>query len=273
MSGAHRAEDRTDARARRSVGPAVPVAPAVATGPAGASVIAEGLALEAEEGPVFGPLSFLLGPVGMTVLGGRGGSGRTALSLVIAGRMAPSTGTVTVLGETDRRVFRRHVALAGVDPLDEMPRSVRVVDILTENKAWGSPWYRRVRRADADDLADLCGGVYGTRDLPPLDAWVSDLPVLDRLLLRICLALRPAHGGEIRMLVMDDVEQVREEHDREILLGILGRLAGRMPVILNASNPLPASAPPHTVVALDTYGTHIRPAHDGAPTTPATTSA
>lgn len=229
-----------------------------------AAVIAEAVEVDADEGLVFGPLSFSLGPVGMTVLGGTGGSGRTALSLVLSGRMVPSAGTVEVLGVTDTGKIRRCVALAGVDPLDELPRSVRVYDILTENMAWSRPWYRPVRRARQEDLVEVCGAVYGTRDLPQLDAWISDLSPLDRLLLRICLALRPVHGGEIRMLVMDDFEQIREERDREILLGILGRLSRVMPVVLNSVNPLPPHAPTHQVVVLDTYGTHIRPAHDGA---------
>lgn len=229
-----------------------------------ASVIAEAIEVTAEEGLVFGPLTFTLGPVGMTVLAGSGRSGRTALSLVLSGRMKPTSGSVEVLGLSDRRQIWRHVALAGVDPLDEMPRSVRVYDILTENIAWSKPWYIPVRRAGVDELREIAGLVYGSRDLPPLDAWVSDLSSLDRLLLRISLALRPAHGGQIRMLVMDNLEQIYEERDQDILLAILGRLAETMPVILNSVNPLPPSAPPHQVVALDTYGTHIRPAHEGA---------
>lgn len=233
------------------------------------AVVAEAIEVDAEEGLVFGPLSFTLGPVGLTVLGGSGGSGRTALSLVLSGRMKPTVGHIEVLGFTDRKSIWHHVALAGVDPLDEMPRSVRVHDILTENKAWSRSWFMPVRAATEEDLRDVCGEVYGARDLPPLDAWVSDLSALDRLLLRICLALRPAHGGDIRMLVMDDFEQIREARDREIMVGILGRLARRMPVILNSVNPLPASAPPHEVIALDTYGTHIRPVNDGAPAFPA----
>ncbi|WP_297005719.1 ABC transporter ATP-binding protein, partial [uncultured Corynebacterium sp.] len=233
------------------------------------SVIAEAIEVDAEEGLVFGPLTFTLDPVGLTVLGGSGGSGRTALSLVLSGRMKPSSGQIEVLGYTDRRSIRHRVALAGVDQLDEMPRSVRVRDIITENKAWSRSWYLPVRRATVDDLTDLCGEVFGSRDLPPLEAWVSDLSTLDRLLLRIALSLRPAHHGEIRMLVMDDFEQVREARDREVLLGVLGRFAERMPVVLNSVNPLPFPAPPHQVVALDTYGTHIRPTHDGGPAVPA----
>lgn len=236
------------------------------------SVIAEGIEVTAEEGPVFGPLSFTLAPVGLTVLGGSGGSGRTALSLVLSGRMKPTAGRLEVLGHTDRKSIWNHVALAGVDQLDEMPRSVRVRDIITENKSWSRTWFRPVRKATEDDVRDLCSEVYGSRDLPPLDAWVSDLSTLDRLLLRICLALRPSHHGEIRMLVMDDFEQVREARDRDILLGILGRFAERMPVVLNSVNPLPESAPPHQVVVLDTYGTHIRPTHDGGPGTAPSTS-
>lgn len=233
------------------------------------SVTATELELTAEEGSVFGPVSFTLGATGLTAITGPGESGRTALSLVISGRMKPTGGTVEVLGMTAPAQIRRHVALAGVDQLDELPRSVRVRDILTENKAWSRPWYRPTSRATQDELVAVCAPVFGDRDLPPLDAWISDLTSLDRLLLRISLSLRPSHPGrsaggrDIRMLVMDDLEQVREHHDRAVLVHLLARMAGNMPVIVNTVNPLPPDAPAHTVVQLGEDPSHLQPVHSG----------
>ena len=56
------------------------------------AVTAVNLALRGTEGPVFGPLTFTAPASGLTVLSGRGGSGRTALALTLAGRMASTTG-------------------------------------------------------------------------------------------------------------------------------------------------------------------------------------
>lgn len=95
----------------------------------------------------------------------------------------------------DRKSIWHHVALAGVEQLDEMPRSVRVRDIVTESKSWSRTWFRPVPKATEDDVRDVCGEIYGARDLPPLDAGVSGLSTPDRLLLRISLALRPSHHG------------------------------------------------------------------------------
>ena len=56
------------------------------------AVTAVNLALRGTEGPVYGPLTFTAPASGLTVLSGRGGSGRTALALTLAGRMASTTG-------------------------------------------------------------------------------------------------------------------------------------------------------------------------------------
>ena len=50
------------------------------------AVIADDIALSAAEGRVFGHLSFTVPGSGLTVLSGRGGSGRTSLALSISGR-------------------------------------------------------------------------------------------------------------------------------------------------------------------------------------------
>ena len=91
-----------------------------------------------------------------------------------------------------------------------------------------------------------------TRDLPPLDSYVSQLPSLDKLLLRVALALKPAHGHEIDMLIMDDLEQVHSFTDREFLLHTLDRLAERMTVVVNSVNPIDDCVQPRAVIELNT---------------------
>ena len=83
--------------------------------------------------------------------------------------------------------------------------------------------------------------MFGQRDLPPLNSYVSQISALDRILIRIALALHPASHQPIRMLVMDDLEQVRELDDRLQLVQILTELSQVIPVIVMAVNPLPPS--------------------------------
>lgn len=214
-----------------------------------AALMAQGISLSAEEGHVFGPLDITLGDTGLTVVSGPGGSGRTSLALVLSGRMKPSEGTVTVLGSTDITTIRRSVAVAGVDKLDGIHRSVTVRNALTEHQAWTSKWYKFNRKADRARQEDICAGIYGGRELPDLDSYISDLSGLDELLLRLCLALRPPHGGTVGMLVVDDLEQVREQSDRAVLLSTLSTLAETMPVVVFAANPLPDGAPRHRAMS------------------------
>ena len=200
------------------------------------AVTAVNLALRGTEGPVYGPLTFTAPASGLTVLSGRGGSGRTALALTLAGRMASTTGEVTVLGKTKRSKIRQMVAVAGVEQIDALDRDVTIRTALSEHLNWTVP-----RRASQEYYEHLCGRVFGQRDLPPLNSYVSQISALDRILIRIALALHPASHQPIRMLVMDDLEQVRELDDRLQLVQILTELSQVIPVIVMAVNPLPPS--------------------------------
>ena len=229
------------------------------------AVIARGISVRGEEGPVYGPLDVEIPGTGLTVLSGRGGGGRTALALTISGRMKPRTGTLEVLGETKPSVIRKRVAIAGVDDIDLLDRDVRIHVILSEHRAWSTPWIMWAPRADQDYYESVCRPVFGERDLPPLDAYVSQISGLDRLLIRIALALRPANGAEIGMLVMDDLEQVHEFDDRLILVTVLSRLAEDIPVVVNAVNRLPDDfLPDYTLIELFTDASHLQPSHAGS---------
>ena len=220
------------------------------------AVTAEGIALSAAEGRVFGSLSFTVPGRGLTVLCGRGGSGRTSLALSLSGRMKLDAGSLTVLGERHPRKINKMVAVAGVEAIDGLDGDVRLKTILTEHKAWSRPWIWWTKPADQDYYESVCGEVFGDLPRPPLGAYVAELNSLDNILIRISLALAPAHSQEIRMLVMDDLEQVREYDLRLALIGVLSRLAERMPVVVNTVNPLPDSlVPEHTLIELCTTDT------------------
>ncbi|WP_448852651.1 hypothetical protein [Corynebacterium sp. 335C] len=227
-------------------------------------IVAESLEVHGSEGPVYGPIDVAVPATGLTVLSGRGGSGRTALALTFAGRMKPTGGRLRVLGMEKRRDIRRHVAIAGVDQLDELERNLTVRATLREYRYWTRTPLWFPPKVDEDYLEEIAGPIYGDRDLPPLDAFVSQLPSLDRHLLRIALALRPAHGTEQEMLIVDDLEQVHELEERLWLLSRLKELAEEIPVVVNAVNPLPESlVPAHRQMRIDADAGHIHPADGG----------
>lgn len=228
------------------------------------AVVATDIVLKGEEGVVFGPLNFTIPGRGLTVLTGRGGSGRTALALVLSGRMKLSSGTLEVQGETNRSTINKQVAIAGVDTIDELDREVTLRTVLTEHRSWSKPWFSWTRTADDDYLVELLGDVYGERTLPPLDVYIAQLSAYDRILIRIALALHPANHREITMLVMDDLEQVHELDERFMLVRTLDRLAQTMPVVVNSVNPLPEGlVPGHTSMELFTDAHHVQPENPG----------
>lgn len=228
------------------------------------AVIARDLEVVGEYGTVFGPLDLVIPGEGLTFITGRGGSGRTALALCLSGRMKPSKGELSVLGETKARRIAKFVAIAGVDVIDELDRDVKIQDVLTEHLNFSRKFYQPRANATEEYYRFMCQPVFGERDLPPMGLYISQVSELDRLLIRISLSLHPVTGEEIRMLVMDDLGQVREQGDREILLQILSRLSHTMPVIVNAVQ-LPQPAPPHTHVEILADPAHVHPVHTGQP--------
>ncbi|MGB3481928.1 MAG: hypothetical protein WBB07_06875 [Mycobacterium sp.] len=181
-------------------------------------------------GPVYGPIDLDIDGGGVTVLRCPAGTGRTALLMTLAGRMAPVAGELTVFGRHKARDIFGISALAGIDQLDTVAESVTVRDLLTEQLRWDAAWYRLVRRADEADLRRICGPVFGDLPLPPLTEYVEELTELDGLLLRIALAntTRPP------LLVVGNLDQVTSDRSRAILMDRLVAL-GREQTVVTAT--------------------------------------
>ncbi|ULP39700.1 hypothetical protein MJO55_22735 [Mycolicibacterium rufum] len=181
-------------------------------------------------GPVYGPVDLEVAAGGVTVLVCPAGSGRTALTMTLAGRMRPKSGTLSVFGLTRVQDIFAAAALAGIDELDTVAESVTVRDLITEQLRWDAEWYKLIRRADEADLVRVCGPVFGELPLPPLSEYVEELTELDGLLLRIALA----NTGRPPLLVVGNLEQVTSDRNRDLLIGRLVDL-GHTQTVLTAS--------------------------------------
>lgn len=203
--------------------------------PAPPAVVARGITMTGPWGRVFGPLDLDIPAGGTTVLVGPPGSGRTALMMNLAGRMKPSSGTLTVLGHSRARDIFGIAALAGIEQLDSIYESVTVADLITEQVRWNSPWYRLVRRAGAAERDAICGPVFGDLPLPELHNYVEHLDELTGLLLRIALA----NTARPPLLVVGSIDEIRNSNDRDRLLARLVALGEQQTVITSSANPIP----------------------------------
>ncbi|NAZ83286.1 hypothetical protein GTR02_15810, partial [Kineococcus sp. R8] len=203
---------------------------------------ARGLRLVHRRSPVFGPLDLDAGVGDLVVVQGPAGSGKTALLLALAGRLAAEADTFEVCGLSLPRsaaAVRHRVALAEVRGVNDLDDALTVEQHVAERLVLHQPWYRpwvsaaRVTavldRVDAALAANarLVAGSRAARhvrhDAEPAVAseddrahrlrrkeFVSDLAPLERLALGVVLALL----GRPEVLVVDDVDALRDAGDR-----------------------------------------------------------
>ncbi|MEZ0165432.1 ATP-binding cassette domain-containing protein [Kineococcus sp. LSe6-4] len=191
--------------------------PAQTPGPV---VRARGLELRAGGRTVFSGLDLDV-PAGATlVVRGPASAGKTSLLLTLAGRMRPTGGELTVLGEplpARAGRVRRRVALAEVRGVNELDDALTVEQHIAERLVLHRPWHRpwvtaeevaeQLRRVQ-EDLARTAGG--GPASTLRAREFVSDLQPLERLTLGVVLAL----VGRPDVLVVDDVDSLRRTEDR-----------------------------------------------------------
>lgn len=206
-------------------------------GPASAIVEARGLAVNGEHGALFSGIDVSLAR-GFHAIQMPGGPAQQALLLTLAGRFKPSHGTVAVLGDTKPRTIRRHCAIAAFEDIDELEESVTVRTVLNEQRRWLAPWFSRV--SVGDGYAEMCT-TFGDLTPPPLKSYLAELDDLDLFLLRISLALL----SDRPILVIGDLEQVRDNFRRELAVERLGWIATHRTVVVGVTNPLGPAAPDH----------------------------
>ncbi|MFB9954206.1 ATP-binding cassette domain-containing protein [Cellulomonas denverensis] len=236
--------------------PAEPVAPP--------AVLARDLQLHGSRGPVYGPVDLEIATGTLTLVQGPQGAGRSSLLLTIAGRMTPDRGgRLTVLGEPlprRRNAVQKRSAVACFDGIDDLDESVTVGDLARERLRWLSPWYRHTGRVSQQQFAELAAPVFGERPLPRVGSVVWDLDEVDRMLLRIALAM----AQDPELLVVDDVDQVHDTERRRTVWARLEALAAEGLTVVAAIASLdeaarvPWSTPP-SLVTLAT-GPHAIPA-------------
>jgi hypothetical protein len=203
-------------------------------------IIATGLGVDGEHGPLFSGVDLAL-TAGFNAIRMPGGPEQTTLLLTLAGRFKPSHGTLTVLGDTQPRAIRRHCAIAAFADIDELDESVYVQTVLAEQRRWLAPWYSRVPIEAGQNEMDL---VFGDIDPPAPKTFIVELSDLELFLLRITLALL----SQRPILVVGDLEQVRDISRRAIAVDRLAAISQRFTVVVGVTNPLGADATEHPIL-------------------------
>jgi ABC-type cobalamin/Fe3+-siderophores transport system ATPase subunit len=202
-----------------------------------AVITATGLGVDGEHGALFSGIDLALAE-GFHAIQMPGGPGQTTLLLTLAGRFKPTHGSLTVHGDTKPRAIRRHCAIAAFPDIDELEESVTVQTVLAEQRRWLAPWYAQIpREAGQSKMTE----VFGDTPPPSPGTYVVELSDLELFLLRITLATLSKRP----VLVVGDLEQVRDNARRAIAVDRLGRLATNRTVVVGVTNPLGTDAPDH----------------------------
>lgn len=153
------------------------------------AIDARGIGVDASWGHIYGPVDLQVPKGGVTILVGQGGRGRTALLLTLAGRMRPSTGELSAFGRTnDAHHLFDNATIAVIDEVDRIEQAIRVSDVVTEQVRWAAKWHQFVRPGTTEHLRAMCAPVFGDVPMPPMDAFVEELPELTGALFRVAVA-------------------------------------------------------------------------------------
>ncbi|QEN15389.1 hypothetical protein ACRDU6_24290 [Mycolicibacterium sp. ELW1] len=202
-------------------------------------IVSRGLTFDGEHSPLFSDVDVDLGP-GLHAVHMPGGHSQKALLLTLAGRLKPSAGTVAVFGETAPRAIRKHCAIAAFGDIDDLDEAVTVGTVVTEQRRWLAPLFRRSSGdADRDVLAEVFGDIHR----PAPTDYIGDLGDLETFLVQIALAL----CSDRPVLVVGDLEQVRDNERRAQAVQRLGALAADRMVVVGVTNSLGDQAPEHEV--------------------------
>lgn len=202
-----------------------------------ALITAAGLGVDGEHGPLFSDIDLKLS-AGFHAIQMPGGPGQHCLLLALAGRLKATHGTVTVMGDSQPRAIRGHCAIAAFADIDELEETVTVQTVLSEQRNWLAPWFSRVPTGTGRDKLDE---VFGELTPPSGETFIVELSDLDLFLLRITLALL----SDRPILVVGDLEQVRDNARRARAVERLGVIAQSRTVVVGVTNPLGAEAPIH----------------------------
>jgi RND superfamily putative drug exporter len=181
---------------------------------------------------------------------GPSGSGKSALLLAIAGRMAFDAGRLRVNGfllPQETNAVRKSVALAEMRGVNDLDDDLTVDELIAERLSIQSLglWVSRTRvdpiRAELDHALAYAHDVAGLlADEVRGDAHVSSLSPLERKLLGVVLALTE----HTRVLVIDDVDDIRSSESVAMFWSALDHLLVGRDVTVVASVQSPESAPP-----------------------------
>ncbi|MER6950501.1 ATP-binding cassette domain-containing protein [Nonomuraea sp. NPDC000554] len=163
-------------------------------------IVAKGLSVEG----AYPEVSLEAGPGTLTVVAGPAGSGRTSLLLTLAGRMKPTAGALKVAGHTAPRAIRKAAALALVDGVTDLDRSLTVREHLRER-----------RRAPHRGALKAAGLTVDERTL------VRELDREQQVRLGVALALL----DEPKVIVADNVDAGLPDDRQQALWSVLGDLA------------------------------------------------
>lgn len=167
----------------------------------------------------------------LVAVSGPPASGHTSLLYVLAGRMRPSSGTVTLAGRpASPGRLRRHVGIGAVKSVSDLEDALRVGELLRERAAFEG---RRRHRTLVRDLLDRVG-----LDVSP-KMLVRDLDGAQRVRLSVASAL----VGGPDAVVVDDVDRGVPLPERPALWGLLRGLAHDGVAVVAAGADVGTAAP------------------------------
>ncbi|MFT4298934.1 MAG: MMPL family transporter [Aeromicrobium sp.] len=219
-------------------------------GHTGDALTAAGLTLQTSEGLVYNDVAASLPRGDWLIVHGPDGSGKTALLLTLAGRMAFTAGRLRVAGHLlphESGAVRKAAALGEIRGVNDLDDNLTVDQHIAERlsiRTFGL-WVSRAKVAPVRHRLNLALEAAHTEAGIPFaeiegTRLVSSLSRLERTCLGVVLAL----VSDPELLVLDDADRLRSPADLALLWATLRHLLAGGSTALVASVKSPETAPP-----------------------------
>lgn len=157
---------------------------------------------------------------------------RKCLLLALAARFKLSSGVLAVGNGGPLTSLSKNISVGCIDNIGQLEPEATIQQIVTEYFNWYAPWFKSKRKITDEQVQQFLAPTFGVINPPDPQSYIGQLDDKDLYLLKVALAeIQPKN-----LVVLGDIDQIRDEQHRIYVLSRLVELSQGRVIITAASN-------------------------------------